>query len=190
MQDVFRIYGRTGDSASTIPANTIRSVLFVCYGNLMRSPMAEIMLKRSLAERGVGDVVVKSAGLHAVPGREAHTWAIAASRELGMPLDLHRAQCATPELIANSDLVLAMDFANLAELMTRCPGAKHKIGLLSSYAQGKQRNREIPDPYFGDLQGTRDCYAIINGCVDNLARALSSSRQLVGISAGLLENAR
>jgi len=164
--------GRPG-SPRIAPARR-NSYLFVCYGNLMRSPMAETMLKRLLSERGIDGVVVKSAGLHAVPGRPAHPWALAVSRELGMPLDDHRAQLLTPELMFGADAILAMDFENLAELRTLYPEAKQRISLVSQYAEGRQQNREIADPYFGDIEGTRQTYAVLRVCLENLVGEISS----------------
>jgi len=51
-----------------------------------------------------------------------------------------------------------MDFENLAELYAVYPEAKNKIHMLSAFAEGKQRNREIADPYYGDEKTTRRCY--------------------------------
>jgi protein-tyrosine-phosphatase/predicted ATP-grasp superfamily ATP-dependent carboligase len=154
-----------------------QSFLFVCFGNIMRSPMAELMLKRALENRGVRTMSVQSAGLHARPGREAHEWAMTVSRELGIPLDLHRAQAVTPELVENSDAVFAMDFENLAELRMRFPRARHKMFLLSCYATGRHKNREIADPYLGNIQTTRECYAVLQECIHGLAGDLCSARQ-------------
>jgi len=153
-----------------------KTFLFVCYGNLMRSPFAEALFRRAVAERGIDGLLAHSAGTHAVPGRPAHTWALAASRELGLPLDQHRAQPVTLELVSASDAIFAMDFENLAELETLYPGFKSRIFLLSAYADGRQRNREIPDPYFGEIDATRRCYAILKNCIDNLVRNLDLPR--------------
>ena len=171
------VFGMTRNGhGSGPPAENVRSVLFVCYGNLMRSPMAEAMLRHELLKLGVGDVSVRSAGVHAVRGRQAHMWAQAVSRELGMPLDAHRAQPTTSNLIASSDLILAMDYENLAELETRYPEGRGRIFLLSRYADGPLCNREIPDPYFGDIETTRRCYAVLGGCIEKLAQELNLSR--------------
>jgi protein-tyrosine-phosphatase/predicted ATP-grasp superfamily ATP-dependent carboligase len=172
MRDALRLGAANGRG---VPGNA-PSFLFVCFGNLMRSPMAEAMLRHVLAERGIDGIVVRSAGLHAVPGREAHPWALAVSRELAIPLDHHRAQRLTPELVSGSHVIFAMDFENLAELETLYPTAKHKIFLLSRYASGRQRHREISDPYFGDIETTRQCYSVLSECIDKLAGDIAASR--------------
>ena len=149
------------------------SFVFVCHGNIMRSAMAAEMFKRALAERGLeGQIAVCSAGMHAVPGREAHSWALTVSREIGMPLTHHRAQPLTPEMVNQADAIFAMDFENKAELMALYPEAKRKICMLSAYAEGSQRYREIPDPFHQDLEGTRRCYTSLQICIDNLMSAL------------------
>jgi protein-tyrosine-phosphatase len=155
-----------------VPASA-RSVLAVCFGNIMRSPMVELMLKRAFAERGFEVARVCSAGLHAIPGRAAHPWAIQVSQELRIPLDGHRAKLLTAEMIEQADAVLAMDFENLAELLARYPDASDKIFMLSAYAEATQQYREIPDPYFGNVEETRRCYKTLQTCVRNLVSTLS-----------------
>ena len=134
--------------------------------------MAEAMLRHLLAQQGNREVVAKSAGIHALAGREAHPWALVVSRELGIPLDSHRAQPTTPELVAASDLIFAMDYENLAELEAEYPEARGRIFLLSAYAEGPQHNREIQDPYFGDINTTRQCYSELWKCIERLARQI------------------
>jgi protein-tyrosine-phosphatase/predicted ATP-grasp superfamily ATP-dependent carboligase len=167
---------RNGLAVKAFPLENARSFLFVCFGNLMRSPMAEAMLKHVLAERGIDDIAVRSAGLHAVAGHEPHPWALAIARELGIPLDGHRAQAVTAELVSSSDVIFAMDFENLAELQSLYRDAKSKIFMLSRYSKGRQHNREIPDPYFGDVETTRRCYSVLRNCIDNLVCEISSLR--------------
>ena len=171
---------RSRDGGQLIP-RTATSVVFVCYGNIMRSPMAEAMLKRVLAEQGASGIGVKSAGLHARARREAHPLALKVSHEIGIPLDNHRAQLLNPEIVASSDLIFAMDFENLAELYAVYPEARYKIHMLSAFAEGKQRNREITDPYYGDEETTRRCYAILMQCVRNLARSIAPRKEAKGI---------
>jgi protein-tyrosine-phosphatase len=154
------------------------SFLFVCFGNLMRSPMAEAFLRKAVSEADVHGMRISSAGLHAVPGNEAHPWALIASREIGVPLTSHRAQPVTADLVAQADAIFAMDFQNKAELLARFPEFESKILMLSAYADGAFRDREIPDPYFGDIDATRRCYGILQACIRNLTEELLTfSRQ-------------
>lgn len=146
-----------------------RSFLFVCSGNIMRSPMAEALMKQKLSEAGLAQQVkAVSAGLHAIPGREAHPWALQASASMGISLVHHRARLLTAEMVEQADCIFAMDFQNKAELSTLYPGSKEKIYMLSAYAQGRWKYREIPDPYLGDLDTTRHCYRELEICIGNL----------------------
>lgn len=158
---------RTSSSHPVPPS--ARSFLFVCYGNIMRSPMAEALMKQELCKAGIQQrIEVVSAGLHAIPDREAHPWAWEASADMGISLNNHRAKQLTEELITNADCIFAMDFQNKAELLTLYPKARQKIYMLSAYAEEQARNREILDPYLGDLEMTRSCYRELQTCIRNL----------------------
>jgi protein-tyrosine-phosphatase len=152
------------------------SLLFVCHGNIMRSPMAELMLRRALSESHQEGITVLSAGIHATPGTEAHPRARVAAREFGLSLDQHRSKLLTVEMVASADAVFAMDFENQAELLTHFPQARDKIFLLSDYAEGEQRGRPIPDPYFGEQDETSRCYAVLQTCVNNLVKSILQTR--------------
>ena len=154
-----------------IPPST-RSVLFVCFGNIMRSPMAEAMFRQSTAGTQIL-VTAVSAGLHAIPSREAHPRALVASSEFGISLVEHRAQLLTPGMVSQADAIFVMDFQNKAEVLALYPEARDKVVMLSAYADGAERCREIPDPYFGDLEATRRCYALLQTCIHNLAAELA-----------------
>ena len=148
---------------------TARSFVFVCFGNLMRSAMAEQIMIRIAKERLPGeDIRIASAGMHANPGREAHSWVQAVCTRVGLPISQHRSKLFTPEMANQADAIFAMDFQNKAELLAQYPAARHKIFMLSAYADGPQRYREIADPYFGSEEVTYDCYQLLRGCIENL----------------------
>jgi protein-tyrosine-phosphatase len=67
-----------------------------------------------------------------------------------------------------------MGFQNRAEVLALYPEARGKVVMLSAYAEGAERYREIPDPYFGDLEATRRCYALLQTCIHNLAAELGA----------------
>jgi len=168
LEDIVGI--RSSNTAKIKPGS--RSFLFVCFGNIMRSPMAELLLRKSVADANLPDIRVSSAGLHAVPDNPAHPRAVTASAELGLPLAEHRAQLLTPEMVTHADAIFAMDFQNKAELLALYPESASKILMLSVYADGPERGREIADPYFGDIDTTRRCYSVLQTCVRNLTAAL------------------
>lgn len=175
---------RSGNAALAKP--DAHSFLFVCFGNLMRSPMAEVMLRRSVAGASLLRIQIASAGLHAIPGTPAHPWARTASAELGQSLEGHRARLLTAEMVSAADAIFAMDFQNKAELLAQYPDSKAKILMLSAYATGDQHCREIPDPYFGNLSTTQQCYGVLQNCVENLTGALvEAERQQVALESGV-----
>lgn len=150
-----------------------RSFVFVCHGNIMRSAMAEFLMRQRLQKMGLeGQVQVMSAGLHACAGREADIRAQEASVDLGISLADHRAKTLTGEMVEGADCVLAMDFRNKAELLMLHPKSQEKIYMLSAYAEGPQQYREIPDPYLGDLETTKACARQLQTCVRNLVRSI------------------
>jgi protein-tyrosine-phosphatase len=144
-----------------------RSFVFVCFGNIMRSPMADALLKEAAAKAKV-DMRSDSAGLHAIPGNQAHAWALTAAYELGISLASHRAKLLSSEMVEQADAVFAMDLQNLAEMLNLYPEFKNKFFMLSAYAGKQHRIAEIPDPYFGDLDTTRRCYGVLKTCIANL----------------------
>jgi protein-tyrosine phosphatase len=154
-----------------------RSVLFVCFGNIMRSPMCEALMNRALTSLGNRELIVKSAGLNAVPGTPAHPWAVEAAKDFGISLEGHRAQSLTSEMVSRADVIFAMDYQNHVRLLSRWVTPKKTICMLSAYAGPDYLSAEIRDPYYLDLEGTRICYRTLNSCIQNLARAISETTQ-------------
>jgi protein-tyrosine phosphatase len=166
---------RRGNAATA--SSSARNIVFVCFGNIMRSPIAEALFRDATQSTGFAELQISSAGLHALSGSPAHPWALAAAEELGVSLAHHRAKLITGDIVKNADAIFTMDFQNKAEMITRFPTAMNKIVMLSSYAEGPHRCREIIDPYFGDLDRTRQCFKVIRTCVLNLTSALSAHDQ-------------
>jgi protein-tyrosine phosphatase len=119
-------------------------VLFVCMGNICRSPMAEGVFKQLVKQAGLEDVVrAESAGTHAFHNGEApDKRSIAAAAKRGYDKDGE-----------DYDMILAMDWENLALLQQTAPKIHHhKIQLLMRYAT-EHETATIPDPYYGGIQG-------------------------------------
>jgi protein-tyrosine phosphatase len=134
--------------------------------------MCEALMKRTMATLPFHDVTVSSAGLNAVPGRAAHSWAIAAARELEVSLEGHRARLLTRDMVDQADAIFVMDYQNLAQLLSRYPEASKKIYMLGAFASERYPTIEIADPYYSDERGTRSCYSILKTCIENLVDRL------------------
>lgn len=149
------------------PAN-IRNILFVCAGNICRSPLAEWQLKALLWEKSITGMQVGSAGLIALPGNPASVNAVRVARENSISLSEHKARPVTAELIDNADLVLVMESHQGHELIAEYPQASEKILLLRHFARYGSRERGISDPYGRNLEAYRFCFEDIKECVESL----------------------
>jgi protein-tyrosine phosphatase len=128
------------------------SVLFVCLGNICRSPLAEAAFRLE-AERVGLDVTVDSAGTgdwHA--GEPPDRRAIAAAGRNGIDISHLRARQVRPEDFDRFDHVVALDRHNLRDLeRLRPPGSKAKLSLLLDHVEGRE-GQAVADPYYGRAQ--------------------------------------
>ncbi len=130
-------------------------VLFVCMGNICRSPTAEGVF-RHLVETGghTAGIEIDSAGTHSYhAGNPPDVRAQEAARRRGVDLSDLRARRVNADDFHRFDYVLAMDKDNFADLRRICPpGQEHKLRLFLEFAEGR-REREVPDPYYGGDSG-------------------------------------
>jgi protein-tyrosine phosphatase len=130
-------------------------VLFVCMGNICRSPTAEGVFVKMVRDAGLDSVVkVDSAGTHAYHvGEPPDLRAQQAARKRGYDISSLCARQITQDDFRDFDLILAMDWENLALLQQQCPRAhKHKLHLLMRFA-GEHDAATVPDPYYGSAEG-------------------------------------
>jgi len=130
-------------------------VLFVCMGNICRSPTAQGVFRKLVAEAGLeSSVQVESAGTHSYHvGEPPDTRAVQAAKRRGVEIADLRARQVTQDDFRDFDLILAMDWENLALLQQQCPRAhKHKLHLLMRFA-GEHDAATVPDPYYGGPEG-------------------------------------
>lgn len=144
----------------------LRSVLFVCHGNVIRSPMAAALFQKRLPESELHRISVSSAGLHAVPGRPMDGRALIVAKDFGVSLETHVACPLTAQMADAADMIFVMDALNEAELLERLPEAEDKVFLLGSCAKDRgYRGGEILDPYQGDESDIRQCYEEIQSSI-------------------------
>ena len=130
-------------------------VLFVCLGNICRSPTAHGVFSQQVAEAGLaGQVEVDSAGTsgwHNGASPDSRSAAEAAVR--GYDLSYIRSRKVMGNDFVEQDLILAMDQDNLDDLLARCPAeCRHKIKLFLEFSS-EITTREVPDPYYGGDEG-------------------------------------
>jgi protein-tyrosine phosphatase len=153
-------------------------VLFVCMGNICRSPMAEGVFRHRLESAGLsGRVRVDSAGTgggHAGEAPDPRALRVAAAR--GYDLSALRARRVRPEDYRRHGWVLAMDDANLAWLRERAPaGSVARVGLLMEHACRHPGVRAVPDPYFGSVAGFEHVLDLLEDACDGLLSQVRDS---------------
>ncbi len=144
--------------------------LFVCLGNICRSPLAEAAFKAEAARIGL-DAEVDSAGIggwHA--GEPPDPRARAVAKRHGMDISLYRARKVTQADFRRFSHVVALDHEVLAALKAMRPAnAVAKISLLLDHVEGR-KDEEVADPYYGDEAGFETAWADIADGVKALAR--------------------
>lgn len=146
-------------------------VLFVCSGNICRSPMAAETFRRGAADAGLAHVVVESAGTLGIEGAPAAAEAIAALDEIGIDLSGHRSRGIRASDLRTADLVIAMDSGHLEELAARFPDGAGQRWLLRAFegsAQPDSRAGDLDDPIGRPTSLFRKQAATIARCVDHL----------------------
>lgn len=134
-------------------------VLFVCLGNICRSPLLEVVTRARFAAAQVGAMVASAGtgGWHTGGGADPR--AIAAGRERGYDLSRHVARQVQVSDFDDFDLVLAADISTLQTLRQRVHASAHgHIELALTYA-GIAQPLEVPDPYYG---GARDFEHVVS----------------------------
>lgn len=140
-----------------------KSILFVCLGNICRSPLAEGIAKQLANKQGL-DLVIDSCGTGSWHVGEAPCDdSIRIAKEHGLDISAQRARQVTPEDIANYELIIGLDDSNMRDLMAMGAKNLYKLGHFG------YNNEDVPDPYFfPGYEGFDKVYDMIERCVGTL----------------------
>lgn len=152
------------------------SVLFVCLGNICRSPMAEAIFRQMVGEAGLADrIEIDSAGTGSWHvGERAHPGTRRILQEHGIAYDGRARQVRPQDLAANGRYIVAMDASNLRDLQRRFGDHPRLYRLLDFATQ--TRERDVPDPYYENNFET--VYQLVS---DGCRGLLATIRQEAGL---------
>jgi protein-tyrosine phosphatase len=157
-------------------------LLFVCMGNICRSPTAEGVMRGLLVEEGLQDAVqVDSAGTgdwHVGDPPDARATAAAQARGVALAGAARQVSAAD---FADYDLILAADRRNLAELQALLPaGSRAKLHLLREFdpASAQRGDLDVPDPYYGDDDGFEHVLDLVEAACRGLLDTLRADGRL------------
>ncbi len=152
------------------------SVLFVCMGNICRSPTAEGVFRKHVSDAGLdAEILTDSAGTHAYhSGEPADRRAHAAAMRRGFSLEGICARKVMDEDFEDFDYILAMDQDNLMTLQERAPDElRSKVRLFLEFAESRDEN-EVPDPYYGGSAGFERVLDLVEEASQGLLETLRS----------------
>lgn len=160
----------------------IKNVLFVCMGNICRSPTAEGIFRARLSE-ALEDAVVEhdSCGTHDYHiGDAPDSRAMAHAKKRNIDIGDLRGRQVHPSDFEKYDLILAADHHNLSILKRLCPPEhQHKLHLMLEFSE-RYRGQEVPDPYYGGAAGFERVLDMLEDMADGLIDAIRASRTARG----------
>ena len=157
------------------------TVLFICTGNVCRSPMAEGLF-RDLVEKNDADFAVKSAGVGAQDGQPPSENSVRAMQDLGIDITSQRSQMLTAELAAEADMIIGMTQGHVEMVNLMYPQAADKTFMLREFDESiPLHEREIADPIGGSYETYCLCRDQIREGIDSL---LNSIKQNKGTAVG------
>ncbi|GBD33221.1 Protein-arginine-phosphatase [bacterium HR33] len=156
----------------------MKRVLLVCTGNICRSPLAEAIMRRELAELGRDDFEVTSAGTGAWDGAPASEGAYLVALEHGLDLSAHRARLLTRELVQQADIILTMARHHRARVEEL--GGNGRTYVLGEYAGRSGPEAEISDPFGGELEVYRRTFEELEELIKAAVKRLTAEHDAEG----------
>lgn len=146
----------------------IKEIIFVCLGNLCRSPMAEYLLRDRLESTGNTGIKVSSAGFLDQKGAYVPEEIYDLMNEAGIDISDHRSSPLSSERIRKSDLIIVMEVRQREELVLQYPEEASRVFLLSQFDRQNPEERDVDDPIGQTLDFYRNCFNEIKYLVEVL----------------------
>src|SRR5882672_7565621 len=161
----------------------MKTILFVCTGNVCRSPMAEGILRHAL--QGRSDYRVMSAGLGAMEGQPPSAYAVQAVKELGIDISGQRSRMLTPDLVQQADYIFGMTHSHIDTVMLLYPQVAEKTFLLREFDETLDAfEKDISDPIGGSYEVYTECRDQIEQGIASLLRFLNQTEAMAGKTSG------
>src|SRR5690348_15638765 len=153
----------------------MKTVLFICTGNVCRSPMAEGLFRQAV--EGRGEYRVLSAGLGALEGQPPSPYAVQAVKELGINISGQRSRMLTPDLVQAADYIFGMTHSHIDTVIMLYPLAAEKTFLLREFDETlDQFEKDISDPIGGSYEIYLTCRDQIEQGIPSLLRFMEQGQ--------------
>ncbi len=161
----------------------MKTILFICTGNVCRSPMAEALFRRAAAGRG--EFRVLSAGLGALDGQPPTAHSVTAMRELGIDISSQRSRMLTAELVQQADYIFGMTHSHVDAIALLYPQAAEKTFLLREFDETLEDfEKDISDPIGGSYEVYVNCRDQIEQGIASLLKFMEQHEILMSAPAG------
>lgn len=149
----------------------MKKIMFVCTGNICRSPMAHYYMQKRVCDLNIQDnFMINSCGIYAYNGQAASKNSIDAMREYNVDLTKHRSTNIHDSDIENYDIILCLTDAHKNIVLSLFPKTVNKIYTLKEFANNSNDDVDIEDPWGLDLNVYLKCADEIVSCIDNILK--------------------
>jgi protein-tyrosine-phosphatase len=146
----------------------VHTIIFICTGNMCRSPMAEGILRSKLTELGRNDVAVSSMGIHAPRHQKASPDSIVACAEYDVDISEHISRQLVFDELQAADFIFVMENFHREYIRTFVPQASDRLFLLDGWPGNGKNAHGIPDPIGGKPKDYQRTFALISSHIDRI----------------------
>ncbi len=158
-----------------VPEGKLSSIVFVCDGNVCRSPMAAALLRQKLSQRGVSGINVASCGLRVHRDAVDSNLALLLGDAYENLRDV-RPRPISQEIVRNADLILTMEERQVHEILWRFPSAEGKVATVKAFAGESGEVKDFPDSgQESVMDWMKSCRVALGKITDKIANIISDS---------------